>query len=166
MKTISTRIKLSLLMFLSCFILACSDEELESRVANLESLVSVSVSQQIETIKNSITSLENANKLVNEHISVLDGDVKDLKSNNEKFGKDIEALRKLIDDNSKDLKTWVEGAYATLSMYESISNDIKDVKASLLSLTGRVDSLDELTAALVSSRDKCNKEVDSIKKGL
>lgn len=166
MKTISTRIKLSLLMFLSCFILACSDEELESRVANLESLVSVSVSQQIETIKNSITSLENANKLVNEHISVLDGDVKDLKSNNEKFGKDIEALRKLIDDNSKDLKTWVEGAYATLSMYESISNDIKDVKASLLSLTGRVDSLDELTAALVSSLDKCNKEVDSIKKGL
>lgn len=101
------KFKYPLLLSILFFVSSCSDEELESRVANLENLVSVSISQQIDAIKKSVSSLENANQQVAEHISSLEGDinnlegdVKDLQSSNNKFGKDIESLHKLIDDNT------------------------------------------------------------------
>ena len=51
-------------------------------------------------------------------------------------------------------------------MYEVISQDISDIKASLASLKESVTSLDGRTAALETSLDNCSKEVDDIKKSL
>lgn len=164
--TKTMRTKLFFLCILTVAVCACRNRELESRVEQLEKVAMVSISEQIESIKSSISTLEGVNRNLSSYIETNKGDINNLKSSNDKLGKDIDQLKKLIEDNSKDLKTWVENSYATLEMYQTLSKDINDIKTTLESLSGRVDSVETQLKTLISSIEQCSKEIEDIKDGL
>ena len=143
--------------------LSCSkNQELENRIDNLEQIVSISLSKQIESMQQSLNNLERSSSQLGDLVSTLNGDVSGLKTKSEGFKSDIANLRTMIDSQSSDLQSWASGLFATLSQYQLVSDDITAIKQALSTtevLAGKVSKL-------MDGLDACEKEIDSIKESL
>lgn len=144
-------------------IVSCTDiNEIESRVDNLETLVSVSISKQIESIQLSLRNLENSSNQLSDLVTTMEGDVALLKKSSDSFSVDVSTLRNQIETSSSDIKTWAQGLFSTLNQYDKISKDITEIRTALSELNG----LNQTVAQLKEDFEAREREVNDIKASL
>lgn len=186
--------KAFLLLFSLVIISACDGVDMEnisSRLDSLEQASLASIQNQINQINETIGTLQGTQAqltgYVNElqtSVGTLDGNysslserVGGLEEKNAKFEEDIATLKKAIEEDSKNIKQWVEESYATLQQFNSLQELVSGIQADVLSIQTQLSTLDErtqkiaddlqeATESLTGELNKCKTDIEEIKNSL
>ena len=106
-------------------------EDLQTRLDRLERMTIVSINSQISSAKQSITSLEEAQKLLREQITALEAKgaslsdiVEALKAKDDQFSSELTELKAYVEQNADDVKQWMEQANVALASISSLESDL------------------------------------------
>lgn len=160
------------------FLLLCSCnkhaiEDLQSRLDRLENATIVSIRAQIQSVNSAVTSLESTQKQFRTYIEEVEAkgaDLQDivaaLQKQDEKLSADLQALKSLVEQNSDDVKQWIEQAEETLSRINAVEAEVKDIRNYLETVESRLSALEASTKSLSDALKKNEASIQDIQQAL
>ncbi len=164
-----------LLMALAFSLTACYDDsEIRERVENLEDTAIVSINNQLKSISESIVSMEEVSRTLTGMIDALQGstqanaaEIQALKSLCSSFDASLSDLKTYVEQELSDTKDWLEKNAVTLEKFNSVVDELSNVKNTVNSLSEHIASIDDtikrMNEYLVDLDSAINKSLDSVK---
>lgn len=174
------------LLFTSCE--KNDTKEFEKRLDTIEKVTVASLQNQIASFNSTLGTLQETQSQLSGFISSLQGsvgtlegdysglktDVDNLQSQASQFKQDFQNLQDNIGEGDLDVKKWVEESYVTLTLFNTLQNDVDGLKASVQTVFSRLDGLDTTTKRISEELDeakeklngklgKCEQDIEGLK---
>ena len=168
---------LSILLMLSLLLPAACDkqalDDIQKRLDELEKTTIASVNAQIQSVKTAVAAMENTQKQLQDYIQKLESQgaslhdvVTEMQKKVGTFSSDLQALQKLVDQNANDVNQWIAQATTTLSRFESLEAQMKEILNYLNSIESRLAGLEASTKSLTDSLKKSQSDIQEIQQSL
>ncbi len=168
---------LSLLLMFSLLLLCSCDkqalDDIQNRLDQLEKTTIVSINSQIQSVKTSISAMENTQKQLQDYLQKLESQgtalqdvVAEMQQKVKQFSSDLQALQKLVDQNADDVNQWIAQATITLSKFGSLETQMNEILNYLDSVNSRLTGLEASTKTLTDSMKKNQADIQEIQLSL